>query len=224
MFTSILSDTNGGLTFLEGGLCTLSALALGLCIAYIYSRLEAVTKNFTMTLAILPALVCFTILMVNGNLGTGVAVLGAFSLVRFRSLPGSSREISFIFFAMSIGLALGMGYVSFALFMVVVISIMTLIVPHIPFTKDIQKYKELKIILPEDLDYTSIFDDIFAAYTKKAELVRVKTIQLGTLIETVYHVELQDLSKEKEMIDKIRCRNGNLSVVMAKRQVMQDAL
>lgn len=224
MFTSILSDTSGGLTFLEGGLCTLSALALGLCIAYIYSRLEAVTKNFTMTLAILPALVCFTILMVNGNLGTGVAVLGAFSLVRFRSLPGSSREISFIFFAMSIGLALGMGYVSFALFMVVVISIMTLIVPHIPFTKDIQKYKELKIILPEDLDYTSIFDDIFAAYTKKAELVRVKTIQLGTLIETVYHVELQDLSKEKEMIDKIRCRNGNLSVVMAKRQVMQDAL
>lgn len=224
MFTSILSDTSGGLTFLEGGLCTLSALALGLCIAYIYSRLEAVTKNFTMTLAILPALVCFTILMVNGNLGTGVAVLGAFSLVRFRSLPGSSREISFIFFAMSIGLALGMGYVSFALFMVVVISIMTLIMPHIPFTKDIQKYKELKIILPEDLDYTSIFDDIFAAYTKKAELVRVKTIQLGTLIETVYHVELQDLSKEKEMIDKIRCRNGNLSVVMAKRQVMQDAL
>lgn len=224
MFTSILADVSEGLSIINGVLCTGAAIVIGLWIAFIYSRLEATTKNFTMTLAMLPALVQFTIMMVNGNLGTGVAVVGAFSLVRFRSLPGSSREISFIFFAMSIGLAIGMGFVTFAAFMSVIVSLLTLLLPHIPFTKEIQNYKELKIVIPEDLDYTEVFDDIFSMYTRKAELIRVKTIQLGTMMETLYHVELKDLRQEKEMIDEIRCRNGNLSVIVAKRQVIQDEL
>ena len=222
MFTSILTDLSEGLTIGQGVICTFSALGLGILIALVYRIQHVASRNFMLTLAILPSLVQFVIMMVNGNLGTGVAVVGAFSLVRFRSVPGSSREI--IFFAMSIGLAIGMGFVSFAFFMSLLISIFSIALQKIPLLKPSTQFKELKIVIPEDLDYTEVFTDILATYTKKQELIRVKTMQLGSMIELLYEIELKDSMMEKEMIDAIRVRNGNLSVICARRQVNVDEL
>ena len=220
MFTSILTDLSEGLTIGQGVICTFSALGLGILIALVYRIQHVASRNFMLTLAILPSLVQFVIMMVNGNLGTGVAVVGAFSLVRFRSVPGSSREITFIFFAMSIGLAIGMGFVSFAFFM----SIFSIALQKIPLLKPSTQFKELKIVIPEDLDYTEVFTDILTTYTKKQELLRVKTMQLGSMIELLYEIELNDSMMEKQMIDAIRVRNGNLSVICARRQVNVDEL
>lgn len=224
MFTSILTDLSQGLTIGQGVICTLSALGLGIFIAFVYRFQHVASRNFMLTLAILPSLVQFVIMMVNGNLGTGVAVVGAFSLVRFRSVPGSSREITFIFFAMSIGLAIGMGFVSFAVFMCLLISIFTIVLQKIPELIPSTQFKELKIVIPEDLDYTEVFTDILATYTKKQELIRVKTMQLGSMIELLYEIELKDSTMEKQMMDAIRIRNGNLSVICARRQVNTDEL
>lgn len=224
MFTSIIGDVSSGLSFSAGALCSGVALVLGLMIAYVYQKQGNYTKNFTITLALLPMLVAFVIMMVNGNLGTGVAVVGAFSLVRFRSVPGSSREIIAIFFSMSIGLAIGMGFLSFAVFVTIVTSLVSLILFKSRFASEDMNCKELKIVIPENLDYTEIFDDIFVIYTDKVELVRVKTIQMGSMIEVIYHIKFKDLLQEKKMIDELRCRNGNLSIVCAKRQVISDEL
>lgn len=224
MFTSILSEGTNNLTVLEGGLCTLASLLLGLWISFIYARQGVATKNFKVTVALLPALVQLVIMMVNGNLGTGVAVLGTFSLVRFRSVPGSSKEILFIFFAMAVGLATGMGYLGFACFMAFVITLAFLIISHLTLTNHKPLEKDLRIMIPENLDYTEIFDDIFQRYVKQVELIRVKTINLGSMFEVYYQITMNDLKQEKAMIDEIRCRNGNLSVILAKRQANSDEL
>ncbi len=224
MFTSILSEGTNNLTVLEGGLCTFASLLLGLWISFIYARQGAATKNFKVTVALLPALVQLVIMMVNGNLGTGVAVLGTFSLVRFRSVPGSSKEILFIFFAMAVGLATGMGYLGFACFMTFVITLAFLIISHLTLTNHKPLEKDLRIMIPENLDYTEIFDDIFQRYVKQVELIRVKTINLGSMFEVYYQITMNDLKQEKAMIDEIRCRNGNLSVILAKRQANSDEL
>ncbi len=224
MFTSILNDGTGNLTLLQGILCTGCSLLLGLWIAFIYTKQGSGSKSFRISIAILPAIVQSVIMMVNGNLGTGVAVLGTFSLVRFRSVPGSSKEILFIFFAMAIGLATGMGNLSFALFTAIVISAAFLLYSHINLFQGQLKDKELRIIIPEDLDYTEIFDDIFVRYVSHVEIIRVKTINLGSMFEILYHITMKDVHQEKAMIDEIRCRNGNLAVISAKRQANSDEL
>lgn len=224
MFTSILSEGTTNLTIIHGALCTGCSLLLGLWIALIYSKQGSATRSFKATIAILPTLVQLVIMMVNGNLGTGVAVLGAFSLVRFRSVPGSSKEILFIFFAMAVGLATGMGYLSFAVFTAVIVAIAFLIFIHIPLFQGQPKEKDLRIVIPEDLDYTEIFDDIFERYVSQMEVIRVKTINLGSMFEIFYQITMKDTQSEKKMIDEIRCRNGNLAVVLSKRQANSDEL
>lgn len=219
MFTSILADTAAGLSIQNGLLCSAVSLIAGLMIAFVYRRLKGGSSSFTLTLLILPVLVQCVIMMVNGNLGAGVAVMGAFSLVRFRSLPGTSKEILFIFFAMAAGLATGMGQIVFALGMCVLISAALLVFGNIRLFENDRRMKELKILIPENLDYTSVFDEIFQEYTSNAELIRVRTVQLGTMIELLYEIELKQISKEKEMIDAIRVRNSNLTISCARRQV-----
>lgn len=224
MFTSILNEGTSGLTITQGVLCTACSLILGLWIAFVYSKQGAAGKNFRLSIAVLPALVQLVIMMVNGNLGTGVAVLGAFSLVRFRSVPGGSKEILFIFFAMALGLATGMGSLSFAIFTASVISVAFFLFSHISFFQQQLKEKDLRIIIPEDLDYTEMFDDIFKRYVSHVEIIRVKTINLGSMFEILYHITMKDTHEEKAMIDEIRCRNGNLAVISAKRQANSDEL
>lgn len=224
MFTGILNESAANLTFIEGGICTLASLMLGLWISVVYSVQGTATKNFKIALVLLPALVQLVIMMVNGNLGAGVAVMGTFSLVRFRSVPGGSREIIFIFFAMAIGLATGMGFLTFACFISFVIGFTFLLLNKLPFHNGSDTKKDLHITIPENLDYTEIFDDIFAQYLKQVELIKVKTVQLGSMFEVYYQITLKKPTQEKALIDAIRTRNGNLSVIVAKRQVNSDEL
>lgn len=193
-------------------LCTLASIALGIGVALCHMYRNTYSKNFVVTLALMPAIVQTVIILVNGNLGTGIAVMGAFNLVRFRSVPGSAREIGSIFFAMAIGLATGMGYLTFALLFLVLVGVMTMVLYTTKFAEPHRIQKELKITLPEDRDYDGIFDDLFEKYTKGAELVQVKTANMGSLYELRYHVTLDSPVVEKELIDALRCRNGNLSI------------
>lgn len=202
---------------LEAFLYTIMAGVLGVMISLTYLKTGKVSKNFARTLIILPMLVCAVMLVVNGNLGTSVAIVGAFSLIRFRSLQGNSRDIAFVFFAMTIGLICSVGYLVLAIGIAVLICCVLFLLQVMHYGE--QKYfeKELKVTIPENLDYSGIFDDIFAQYTSQCKLVRVKTTNMGSLYEVTYHMELNDDAKEKRMIDEIRCRNGNLTVVCGRR-------
>lgn len=160
----------------------------------------------------LPAIVQMVIMLVNGNLGTGVAVMGAFSLIRFRSAPGSAKDICSIFLAMAVGIATGTGYILIAFIFTLILCGINLIYINLPFIKGINGEKELKITIPESLDYSGVFDDLFAEYTKKSELVLVKTSNMGSLYKLSYIIVMKDSANEKEFIDKLRCRNGNLEI------------
>ena len=210
MFNSII--TNGTLTITSVSICIISSIILGLVIAYIHTKTSTYSKNFVITLAILPLLVSVVMMMVNGNLGTSVAVLGAFSLIRFRSLPGTSREIASIFFAMAIGLSIGMGQVYFASLITIVVGILLIIFYKTNFGNNNSNIKKLIILVPEDLDYETMFDDVFKEYTNNYELLNIKTINMGSIFELKYHVKLKDNIKEKDFINNLRTRNGNLKI------------
>ncbi len=201
-------------------LCLGFALVLGLVMALAYMYRTRYTKSFVVTLSLLPAVVCIVIMLVNGNVGTGVAVAGAFSLVRFRSVPGTAKEICTLFFAMGAGLICGMGYLGFAVLFTVVMCILFLIYNRIDFgaKKNAAIYKTITIVIPEDLDYSEVFDDIFNEYTSQCDLARVKTTNMGSMFKLTYNIILRDAKKEKEMIDKIRCRNGNLEITVSKQE------
>ena len=200
-------------------LCLGVSLVLGLVMAAAYTWRNEHTKSFLVTLALLPAVVCVVIMMVNGNIGAGVAVAGAFSLVRFRSAPGSAKEIVTIFLAMGAGLIAGMGYLGFAALFTVVMCAMFLIYNALAsHAKNEAVHKTIKITIPEDLDYTGVFDDIFAEYTKKNELIKVKTTNMGSMFRLTYNVTLNNAAQEKQMIDRIRERNGNLEIMVSKQE------
>ena len=222
MFISILEST-GGLTIGGAIICTVASIILGLTIAYIYMGQGRCSKNFAITLVTLPVLVQVVIMMVNGNLGTGVAILGAFGLVRFRSVPGTSKEICCVFFAMAVGLATGMGFITFAVMITVVISLLLLILSKTTFGET-KSLRLLKITIPESLDYTEAFNDIFERYAKEVTLNRVKTTNLGSLFELNYDIVLKDDKQEKALIDELRCRNGNLTIVCGRPQMEKEQL
>lgn len=191
-----------------------TALVLGIAIALLYKMSSAHIGNFVVILAVLPLLVQSVIMTVNGNLGASVAVLGAFGLVRFRSAPGTAREIGFIFFAMAVGLATGMGFLSLAALITIVTGFAILVLEKAHLGSTDSKERQLRITIPEDLNYTGIFDDLFLSYTKYARLERVKTTNMGTMYELSYHLEMKNIEKEKAFIDDLRCRNGNLSIIL----------
>lgn len=201
-------------------LCLGFSLVLGLIMAFAYMYRTRYTKSFVVTLALLPAVVCVVIMLVNGNVGTGVAVAGAFSLVRFRSVPGTAKEICTLFLAMGAGLIAGMGYLGFSVLFTVVMCAMFLLYNRLDFgtKKNAAAYKTFSITIPEDLDYSGVFDDIFAEYTVSHDLARVKSTNMGSMFKLTYNVVLRDASREKEMIDKIRCRNGNLEITVSKQE------
>ncbi len=201
-------------------LCLGCALVLGLMMAFVYMYRNRYTKSFVVTLTLLPAVVCIVIMMVNGNVGTGVAVAGAFSLVRFRSVPGSAKEICTLFLAMGAGLIVGMGYLGFAVLFTLILCAVYLLYNRLDFgtKKNNAAYKTLTITIPEDLDYTGVFDDIFQEYTVFHDLIRVKTTNMGSMFRLTYHVTLRDSAREKEMIDQLRCRNGNLEIAVSTQE------
>jgi len=201
-------------------LCLGASLVIGIVMALTYMYRARYTKSFVVTLALLPAVVCVVIMMVNGNVGTGVAVAGAFSLVRFRSVPGTAKEICTLFLAMGAGLIAGMGYLGFALLFTVVMCAMFVLYNQLDFgaRRNAATFKTFTITIPEDLDYSGVFDDIFDQYTRSHDLIRVKTTNMGSMFKLTYNVELRDTAKEKEMIDQMRCRNGNLEIAVSKQE------
>ena len=200
------------------------ALLLGVIIAVSYWFGGRASKPLAVSLLVLPAIVQMVIMMVNGNVGAGIAVMGAFNLVRFRSVPGSAREISYIFLAMSIGLATAMGYITIAALIAVGISLLLYVFSKVPATFGQKPEKLLRIVMPEDLDYIGVFDDIFETYTTSHVIDRVKTTNLGSMFEVSYIVVLKDEKQEKAMIDDIRCRNGNLTIVCSRYNAPNDQL
>lgn len=223
LFTSELTTVISISDFL---LCIGFSLVLGLIMALAYMYRTHYTKSFVVTLAILPAVVCVVIMMVNGNVGTGVAVAGAFSLVRFRSVPGTAKEIGTLFLAMGTGLIAGMGYLGFAFLFTIIMCGMFALYNRLDFgsKRNAAIYKTFHITIPEDLNYSDIFDDIFAEYTTDHDLVRVKTTNMGSMFRLTYNVSLRDVGKEKEMIDKLRCRNGNLEITVSKQETVTAEL
>ena len=220
MLDSILAS---GLTLPAFLICTAVSLVLGIATAFLGMYRSKCSQGFAVTVAVLPAIVQIVILLVNGNVGAGVAVAGAFSLVRFRSVPGTAREIGVLFLGMAIGLATGMGYVALATVFFVIIAAVLLLLTRLDFGTRRTDERLLKITIPEDLDYEGLFDDLFTQYTTSHTLVRVKTSNMGTLYELEYRITLRSKSIPKEFLDALRCRNGNLNIVCG-RELVKDAL
>ena len=213
LFNPVIPST--GITPAIFTILVLVSLVLGALISLIHTFRNDYTKSFIMTLAILPAVVCVVILMVNGNIGAGVAVAGTFSLVRFRSAPGTAREIGAIFAAMGTGLVMGMGYVGYAVLFTILTGLAVLV-----FASESRRNlkKNLKITIPEDLNYSDVFDEVLEKYTKSYRLKQVKTSNMGSLFKLSYEIVLKDSSTEKEFIDNLRTRNGNLEISVSEHQ------
>ncbi len=222
---SSLFESGTTIQFTDLLLCIIVSLVLGLLVAFIHMQRNVYTKSFVVTLAVLPVLVQSVIMLVNGNLDTGLAVVGAFSLIRFRSVAGGSREITSIFWSMGIGIATGMGYVVYVVLFSVIVALFLLFLYLSPFgSREKIAERELKITIPEDLDYPELFTDIFEEYTYTNHLSSVITTTMGSLYELRYVILMKDQGKEKELIDRVRVRNGNLPVVLGKVATNRDEL
>lgn len=207
-------------------LCIALSLVAGLLLAAAYTFRNRYTKSFVLTLALLPAVVCVVIMMVNGNIGAGVAVAGAFSLVRFRSVPGNAKEILMLFLAMGAGLIAGMGYLAFALLFALLLSAVFVLLNALDLgtRKNAARYKSFRITIPEDLDYSGVFDEVFVEYARSFELTQVKSTNMGSMFRLTYAVVLRDDSREKELIDKLRQRNGNLEITVSRQESADSRL
>ena len=211
MFNSIISAD--GITAKAFFICLGSSILLGLAIALVYTfTTKNHTAGFIATLAMIPAVVQVVILLVNGNLGAGIAVAGAFSLIRFRSIPGTAKEIGAIFIALATGLASGMGYVAFAVVFAVIMLVVLIIYNFVGLGKRNSAKKILTVVIPESINYDEVFDDILSKYTADYELVTVKTTNMGSLFKLTYEIVLKNEKDQKKMIDEIRTRNANLEI------------
>jgi len=211
MLNSIITSP---ITITQLLVCLAAAMALGVFNAQVFLYRSRHSAGFALTLAMLPMAVAIVIMLVNGNIGTGVAVAGAFALVRFRSVPGTAREIAAIFTAMALGLALGMGYVAIAVIFFLCTAAFTLVLTRVEFGAPSRYLRKLKITIPESFNYEGLFDDLFQQYTRSCILERIKTTNMGTLFELTYQVEMKEEQVPKEFIDQLRTRNGNLNIVV----------
>lgn len=224
MFESIFSD--GTVTTVSFFIVLGVALVAGLIYAFLTSYKSKSSKSFFICTTLLPMAVAAVIAIVNGNLGIGVAIAGAFGLVRFRSAPGTAKEIAIIFIAMAAGLAFGTGYLAYGTIFLLGSGIILFIFNRVMLKTKSSKSKEkiINVTIPESLDYTTVFDDIFTEYTTSNELEKVKSVNMGSMFKLTYHVTLKTLENEKAMIDAIRTRNGNLEIQYSRADLDQAEL
>ena len=213
LFKSVIVTSIDAQSFL---LCTLASVLIGAFIAFAYTYKAKSSRNFTITIALLPLVVQVVIMLVNNSLGAGIAVAGAFSLTRFRSVPGTAKEICAIFATMAVGLATGMGFIGVGVIFAVIMVLLNILYSTVLFGGKRSEAQELKITIPESLDYYDLFDDLFEKYADKHELLRVKTASMGSLYLLTYSVTLKDKNQQKEFIDELRCRNGNLEISLGR--------
>lgn len=213
-----------GVSTIDFLLCCAASIVLGAAVAAIYMFRHTYSKNFVVTLALLPLIVQMVITLVNGNLGAGIAVMGVFNLVRFRSIPGSAKDIGSVFLAMAIGLATGMGFIMLAVLFTIIVAIVNVGYVLSPFGKQKEPEKTLKITIPDDLEYDGVFDDVLKCYTDEHELTMVQTTNMGSLFLLEYAVRMKQPGTEKRMIDELRCRNGNLKITCGRAAASKDVL
>ncbi len=223
MFDSIYS---GAVTASQFFIMAASAVVSGIVYAIIMSFRIRSTKRFFIVVALVPFVVAAVITFVNGNIGAGVAIGGAFSLIRFRSAQGSADEIAAILVAMGAGIAFGMGYIGYGIVILLVLSVLFFLLNFVPLFrhKSMAEDQLLRITIPESLEYNGTFDDIFAHYLKKVENAGVKTTGMGSMFRLSYKVQLKDPGEEKAFIDELRTKNGNLEVALLPYTEMQNQL
>lgn len=209
MLNTIINSAD--LTLQSELICMAVSLLCGLMLSFTANKKNQTTSSYRMSLILLPAIVQIVILIVNGNLGVGVAVAGSFSLVRFRSLPGKATDIVYLFLAMAVGLCTGMGYVEFALLSTVFLCLCIFLLSKL--IKSDSDYRCLMVTIPEDMDAVNVFDDIFQKYTRNVKQTGIRTQAMGTMYQITYDVRLKDAKQEKAFLDELRTRNGNLAVV-----------
>lgn len=224
MLESILSTSAATISLQNILICIGVSIVLGIVISFTHKLTTKSTPNFLVSLVILPLLVQTVILLVNGNLGTSLAVAGAFTLIKFRSMQGNSKEMISVFWAMAVGLAVGMGYVVLAIILTMIVAILMLIVSKICEKSSSKGEKKLKVIIPENLDYNEVFNDLMEKYTDKAELIKVKTTNMGSMYELSYIVNLKKNIQDKEFLDEIRVRNGNMLVMLERMEAVEGEL
>ncbi len=215
MFNTIFDSTAAGLEISTALISAVVALVLGVILALTHARTSQTTKGMLVTLAVLPVLVMAVMIMINGNLGTSIAILGAFSLIRFRSIAGRAKDLLAVFAAMMIGLACGMGHVLFASVVIAIYVVATVLFTYSRLLEPDRRERVLKIVIPEDLDYEEVFSGIFKKYTSRARLVRMKTVNMGSLYKLTYDVKIKRGVKEKDFLDAIRVKNMNLKVLLS---------
>lgn len=215
MFNTIFDTSATGLDIKTALIAAGAALLLGIMLAITHMKTSQTTKGFLVTLATLPLLVMAVMIMINGNLGTSIAILGAFSLIRFRSLQGRAKDLLAIFFAMMIGLACGMGHILFGTVITVIAIVAILLFTYTHILEPDRHERVLKIVVPEDMDYEEVFTDIFKKYTSRHRLVKMKTMNLGSLYKLTYDVKMRHGVKEKDFLDEIRVKNCNLKVLLS---------
>ena len=224
MFDSILEE-GSKLDIVNVIICVLVALALGFVVSFVYMKTEKrYTKSMAVTVALIPAIVCVIMAIVNGNLGVGIAVMGAFSLIRFRSQPGNAKDIVIVFLAMALGLASSSGYIAFTVIAAVILCAVLFLLSKTSFGSKNEQERMLKITISEDLSYENIFDDILKKYADEVSLETVKTTNLGSMYELRYRIVLRKDAGVKNMIDEIRVRNGNLPITLFKKTPGEDEL
>lgn len=218
VFSSVLAGVESAAVDISAtgfSACCAASLVLGAAVACIYMLRHTYSKNFVVTLALLPVIVQMVIMLVNGNIGAGIAVIGVFNLVRFRSIPGSAKDIGSVFLAMAVGLATGMGFIGLAVLFVAVVAVANLVYVLSPFGGKARIDKTLRIVVPEDFEYEGAFDGVLSRFASEHELVSVETTNMGSLYQLEYRVRLLRDGEQKKLLDEMRCHNGNLKVSLA---------
>ena len=215
MFNTIFDTSTPGLEITTALIAAGVALLLGVALAITHAKTTQTNKGMLITLAVLPVLVMAVMIMINGNLGTSIAILGAFSLIRFRSMQGQAKDLLAVFAAMMIGLACGMGHILFGAIITAIYVVATVFFTYTNILEPDRHERVLKIVIPEDLDYEDVFKDVFKKYTSRCRLVRMKTINMGSLYKLTYDVKIKHGVKEKDFLDDIRVKNCNLKVLLS---------
>lgn len=224
IFNSTIDITSMSINISSTLISIAVALGLGLLVSIAYtiatSRRDR-SQSFSLTLVILPAIVAIVILLVGSNIARAFSMAGVFTIVRFRSVPGDSKDITFVFMSMAVGLATGMGYLTFAISIILILGLVIVVISKLGYGVKKQRGKRLRITVPEDMNYQGAFDDLFLKYTKHCEMLKVKTTNLGTLFELTYELMMKENESEKDFIDALRCRNGNLNIQL---EIKEDNL
>lgn len=220
MFNSIFStDVSNAIPLMDSVLTIIVSFILGTAISLTYMKTSnnkgGYSKNFSLTLIILPVVIAIIVLLIGSNVARAFSLAGVFSIIRFRSAPGDPKDISYVLFTVAAGLACGVGYFGYAILFTVFLCILMLALNLFKFAENKTSQKQLKITIPEDLDYEGAFDDLFAKFTTAHELIKVKTTDLGSLFQLVYSVTMDNETSQKEFLDAVRCRNGNLNITLS---------